>query len=269
MSRAEAPLLAGMRAGIPQLMLGIRASRTTEIVRIAKSTGHQCIMIDLEHSAMPIDTAAQLCATANDLGLTSLVRIPEKEYGVIGRLLDGGAHGIVAPRVETAEEAGIIAAACRFPPEGHRSQLAMVPHFGMTPTPAATMNPEVNRHTIVKILIESPLGVANAREIAAVPGVDILAFGANDFTSELGVPGEYRDPRVAEAVAELAAAARESGKLAMAGGIPDPGLFAELYALGLSPLLLTGMDTDLLFEGARTRAERMRAWHEPLASGEG
>jgi 2-keto-3-deoxy-L-rhamnonate aldolase RhmA len=259
-----APMLAALRAGTPQLMLGIRSARTAEIVRIAKSTGHAVIMIDLEHSSMPIDTAAQLCATAGDLGLTSLVRIPEKEYGVIGRLLDGGAHGIIAPRVETADQARLVAEATRFPPEGHRSQLAMVPHFGMTPTPATTMNPELNRHTIVKILIESPLGIENAAEIAAVEGVDILAFGANDFTSELGIPGQYDDPRVAAAVERLAVAARDAGKLAMVGGIPDLDLFARLFALGLCPLLLTGMDTDLLFEGARTRAERFRTWHGDL-----
>ncbi|HEV7743090.1 MAG TPA: aldolase/citrate lyase family protein [Pseudolysinimonas sp.] len=259
---SSAPLLTELRAGRVQLMLGIRSARTTEIVRIAKSTGHACIMIDLEHSAMPIDTAAQLCATANDLGITALVRVPETEYGVIGRLLDGGAHGIIAPRVETADQARRVAEACRFPPEGHRSQLAMLPHFGMTPTPATTMNPELNRHTIVKILIESPLGIANVDQIAGVEGVDIVAFGANDFTSELGIPGQYRDPRVADAVSRLATAARDSGKLAMVGGIPDLELFTELYALGLCPLLLTGMDTDLLFEGARARAERFAAWHE-------
>jgi 2-keto-3-deoxy-L-rhamnonate aldolase RhmA len=263
-AQTEAPMLAELRAGRPQLMLGVRSSRTTEIARIAKSTGHHILMVDLEHSAMPIDTAAQVCATAGDLGMTALVRIPEKEYGVIGRLLDGGAHGIIAPRVETAEEALLIAQATRFPPLGHRSQLAMVPQLGMTPTPAATMNPELNRRTIVKILIESPLGIANAGEIAAVDGVDILAFGANDFTSELGIPGQYRDPRVREAVEQLIAGAQASGKLAMVGGIADLELYAELFALGLCPMLLTGMDTDLLFEGARTRAERFTTWHEGL-----
>jgi 2-keto-3-deoxy-L-rhamnonate aldolase RhmA len=259
-----APLLVALHAGRPQLMLGIRSSRTTEIVRIAKSTGHDCIMIDLEHSAMSIDIAAQMCGSASDLGLTALVRVPEKEYGVIGRLLDGGAHGIIAPRVETVEDARLIAQACRFPPSGHRSALAMVPHFGMTPTPASTMIPELNGRTVVKILIESPLGIANAPEIAAVEGVDILAFGANDFTAELGIPGRYDDPRVTDAIARLANAANDAGKLAMVGGISNLDLFAELFPLGLCPLLLTGMDTELLFEAGRTRAERFRAWQAQL-----
>ena len=54
----EARLLAELRAGRPQLVLGVRISRSTDVVRIAKSTGHHGIMIDLEHSTMSIDTAA-------------------------------------------------------------------------------------------------------------------------------------------------------------------------------------------------------------------
>ena len=71
----------------------------------------------------------------------------------------------------------------------------------MRPTPAATLNPALDDATIVQILIETPAGVASADEIAAVDGVDMLAFGANDFTAELGVPGQYGDPRVTEAIA--------------------------------------------------------------------
>jgi hypothetical protein len=51
-------LLDRLRAGEPTFMLGIRGSRTTDVVRIARSTGHHAILVDLEHSAMPIDTAA-------------------------------------------------------------------------------------------------------------------------------------------------------------------------------------------------------------------
>ena len=54
---------------------------------------------------------------------------------------------------------------------------------------------------------ETPAGVASADEIAAVDGADILAFGANDFTAELGVPGRYDDPRVTAAIAARAGSA--------------------------------------------------------------
>ena len=245
-----------LRRAEPVLMLAIRSSRTADVVRIAKSTGHHAVMVDLEHSTMPLDVAASLCATAADLGLFPFVRVREREYGALGPLLDGGAQGIVAPRVETAAEAAAIARACRFAPRGQRSQLATAPLAGMRPTPAATLNQTLDEATIVQILIETPAGVANAEEIAAVDGVDMLAFGANDFTAELGRPGRYADPRVTEAIAALAAACKRHDKPLMVGGIADRELLDGLAPRGVCPLRLTGTDTDMLYAGAAARAER-------------
>src|SRR3984893_2285936 len=129
-----------LRQGLPVAVLGIRSSRPTDVARIARSSGHHAIWVDLEHSTMPIDTAALICAAALDLGLAPFVRIPEREYGVIGRLLDGGALGIIAPRVESAEEAQDIVAACRFPPFGHRSAVGTLAHVGFQKMPAAQFN---------------------------------------------------------------------------------------------------------------------------------
>ena len=232
-------------------MLIVRGGRTAEVARIAATSGHHAVMVDLEHSTMSVDVAAQLCAAAADLGLTPLVRIPEREYGIVGRLLDGGAQGIVAPRVETVEQAAPIVAAARFPPRGHRSAIAMLP--GLPPTPAATLNPAQDARTIVQIMLETPTGVANADAIAALDGVDMLAIGANDLTSELGAPGDYAHPALRDAIVTAAAACERHGKLLMLGGTADPAL----YALGASSLRLTGTDSELLFRAARERVEAL------------
>ena len=255
-----------LRAEEPTLMLAIRGARTPEVVHIARSTGHHAVLVDLEHSTMSVDTAAVLCVTADALGLTALVRVPEREYGMIGRLLDGGAHGIVAPRIETAAQARDVARACRFAPRGQRSQIAQVPQAGMRPTPAAELGPVLDDAVVVKILIETPAGIANAGEIAAVDGVDIIALGANDLTAELGVPGDYRDPRVREAVVALADACREHDRLLMIGGIGDPALLAALLPLGACPLIMTGADSALLYQGAKASAERWSAALSPALS---
>lgn len=248
-------LLARLTAGLPTFQLGIRSARTTDIVRIARSSGHHAILVDLEHSTMSIDTAANLCAAAADLGMTPFVRPPEGEYGVIGRLLDGGAQGIVAPRIETAEQARTVARACRFPPRGQRSQLAAVPLTGMRPTPASVLNPLLDAATIVQIILETPAGIAAADDIAAVAGVDMITIGANDLTAELGIPGQYDHPSVRDAVAAAAAACRRHGKLLMLAGVGDRALHASLSELGVCPLHITGMDTDLLYGAARARVE--------------
>ena len=255
------PFLDRLHAGELTLMLGIRSSRTTEIVHIARSTGHHAVMIDLEHSTMSTDVAATLCSAADSLGLAPFVRVPEREYGMIGRVLDGGAHGIIAPRIETVEEARQVAKACRFAPRGQRSQTAMVPQLGMRPTPAGTLNPALDDTVVVQILLETPAGIANADAIAALDGVDILVFGANDFTAELGVPGQYADPRVRDAVAGAAEACRRHGKLLMVGGIADHRIYQDLVPLGVCPLVLTGTDTALLYQAANAGAAQAITWN--------
>jgi 2-keto-3-deoxy-L-rhamnonate aldolase RhmA len=56
----------------------------------------------------------------------------------------------------------------------------------------------------VQILLETPTGIANAAAIAALDGVDMLGIGVNDFTAGLGVPGQYDDPRVRDAISNEA-----------------------------------------------------------------
>ena len=260
---APNPFLDRLRDGELTLMLGIRSSRTADVVRIAREAGYHAVMIDLEHSTMPLDVAAQLCATAGDLGLTPFVRVPEQDYGTIGRLLDGGAQGIIAPRIDTADQALAVARACRFAPRGQRSQLATVPQFGLRPTPASIMNPALDRATIVQTLIETPAGVASADAIAQLDGVDMLAIGVNDLTAELGVPGRYDDLRVRDAVATAARACQRHGKLLMVGGIADLAILDDLAPLGVCPLQLAGTDTELLFTGAAARAGKFAQWRRP------
>lgn len=253
-----------LREGRPVLALGVRTSRTPDIARLAKASGHDVIWIDLEHSAISIDATAQICLTALDIGLVPFVRIPEREYGVIGRLLDGGAAGIMAPRIETAAQAADLVAACRFPPYGHRSAIATLPHVGYQKMPVKTLNEKMNQLTVLKVLIESPEGIRNLAEIAAVPGVDILGIGTNDLSAELGVPGEFQHPLVRQAHEQALEACKKAGKPLMIGGISDAAYSAALIKRGAAPFLMTGIDTDMMLAIFQARAlQALESVHHP------
>ena len=218
-------------------------------------------MVDLEHSAISVATATEMCCAANDLGLTPFVRVPERDYGIIGRLLDGGACGMIAPRIETVAQAEELARACRFPPDGQRSQLAMVPQYGMRPMPARELNPLLDASTIVQVLLETPTGIENAEAIAALPGVDMLSVGANDLCAELGIPGQFADPRLRDCLATVAEACKKHDKPFMLGGIGDLAILKTLMPLGIAPLYQTGTDTDMIFSAADQRSRRLLEWH--------
>jgi 4-hydroxy-2-oxoheptanedioate aldolase len=246
-------LLRRLVHGLPITALGIRSSRTAEIARLAKASGHDAIWVDLEHSSMPVDVAAQICSCAFDLGLFPFVRIPEREYGIIGRLLDGGAVGVIAPRTETAAQAAEFVAACRFPPLGHRSTIALLPSVNYRRLPAAELNEIANSQTLVNVLVESAWGIENLAAMAAVPGVDLISIGTNDLCAELGVPGDFRHPKVRAAHDHALAVCRSGRKPLAIGGIGDLAYSAELVRLGAVPFLMTGIDTDMLLSAASER----------------
>jgi 4-hydroxy-2-oxoheptanedioate aldolase len=259
--QSGADLLARLRRREAVVALGVRHARTPEIARIAAAAGYDALWVDLEHSAMPIDTAAQICHAALDLGLFPLARTPERDLGVIGRLLDGGALGIIAPRIETADEAAAVVAACRFPPLGHRSAIAALSSLAFAPLAPAALYEAANRSVLVKILVESPRGIDNIEAIAAVEGVDLVGIGANDLSAELGVPGQTSHPRMRTAIGAALAACSRVGTPLVVGGIADADALARWIDDGAATFLMAGIDTDVLLAAAR---ERVRQAHTLL-----
>jgi 2-keto-3-deoxy-L-rhamnonate aldolase RhmA len=240
--------------GMPLLSLGIRNARTAEIVRMAKTAGFGLVWIDLEHSSISIDCAAQIMVSAADLGLEAWARVPEREYGVIGRLLDGGATGIVAPRVETADEAQRVVDAARFPPRGQRSQIGLLPQANYQRMSAAELMRRADLVTTVHILLESAEGIRNADAIAAIDGVDVLHVGMNDLSVDLGHVDNLRHADMFDACKRVIAAAHGHGKLAVVGGCSDSAQWLELLDAGAVPLVFAAIDTDLLSAGLIQRA---------------
>jgi 2-keto-3-deoxy-L-rhamnonate aldolase RhmA len=247
-----------LRDGEPVLSLGIRNARTTEIVRLAKCAGFGMLWIDLEHCSMTVDQAAQIAATALDLGIEGWVRTTERDCSVVGRLLDGGVTGIIAPRIETAEEARQVVSAARFPPRGLRSQITLLPQLGYRRVAPAELMRDAEHATSVHVLLESAKGIAAAEAIAAVDGVDILHVGVNDLSVDLGHAGNPTHDEVINACQHVIEAAKRHGKLAVVGGLADPVCCGELFRAGAAPLIFAAIDTDLLATGLVQRAQEWR-----------
>ena len=253
-----AELVQRLRARQKVIALGIRSARTTDAVRWAKAAGYDTIWVDMEHSSLPVDTVSQLCSCAVDLGLMPWVRVPERDYGTVNRVLDGGALGVIVPRVETVEQARDAVIATRFPPLGQRSQLATLPYVNFEKLPARELNRRVNEATVLKVLIESRAGVEAADAIAALEGVDVLALGCNDLSADMGHTGESAHPEVVAACREVIAAAQRHGKVAIVGGMPEGEALDQLRREGAAPFIFAGIDTDVYLAALRERVEQAR-----------
>jgi 2-keto-3-deoxy-L-rhamnonate aldolase RhmA len=259
MSTVPNHALRQLRAGKLAIGLGVRNARTVDIAQIAKTSGFDWLFIDGEHSSMDLDMAAQIACASLAVGITPLVRVAGFEHWHASRILDNGAQGIFFPHVDSAQEAKRVADACRFPPVGKRSMGGGLQQTGFASMPIGETARVVNEETLVAVMIESPQGVANCEEIAAVPGVDALLIGTNDLCFEMGIPGQFNDARVGDAYRKVIAACRKHGKFPGMGGMYTPELLERHIAMGVQ-LILCGSDFSLLMQAGAARASLVRGF---------
>ena len=261
MSTVPNHALRQLRAGKLAVGMGVRNARTVDIAQIARTCGYDWLFIDCEHSSMDLDTAAQISAASLAVGITPVVRVPGVEHWHASRILDNGAQGIVVPHVDDAAQAKRVASACRFPPVGHRSMGGGLQQLGFAPVPVGEAAKIVNEETLVVVMLESPQAIAKCDEIAAVPGIDALLIGTNDLCFEMGIPGQFNDPRVVEAYTKLIAACKKHGKFPGMGGMYTAELLERHINMGVQ-LILSGSDFSLLMQAAGARAKLVRGFEK-------
>jgi 2-keto-3-deoxy-L-rhamnonate aldolase RhmA len=248
-----------LTAGEMALGVILRQSRTVDIAPIMKACGYDWLFLDLEHNSMDLDTAVQISVAALGAGIAPVARVPARQLWMATRILDGGGLGIVVPHVDTPAETRTIAAALRYPPQGHRSVAGGLPHFGYEKKALAETCAEINAATMVVVMLETPLAIENADAIAAVPGIDSLLIGTNDLAMELGIPGGFGDARIAAAYQKVVDACRKHGKHAGVGGIADEALLRRYIEMGVR-LVLPGSDLSFMQTAASATAATMRGF---------
>lgn len=232
--------------GIPALLH--IATPSLSIVESALFNGYDGVVIDLQHGEIGLETACtMLRAIPRDVRY-AYARVASIDSGAIGRLMDSGARGIIAPTIESADEARALVAATKYPPLGRRSLGPSRPQLysGSSYTDAGNDTVEC----IVQI--ETRRGLDAAEEILAVPGVGSVYIGPADLAVSFGLPGrpDWTDGPVSDAVAEIAKVARAHGRTC--------GIYASspAYAGGLERAELidyVGLGIDLLMVGAQAR----------------
>ncbi|HTY65237.1 MAG TPA: aldolase/citrate lyase family protein [Rhizomicrobium sp.] len=239
------------------LSMSIRLVRTMEIAALAQSAGFDSIYIDVEHSSFSLDTTSQICMAGLASGITPFVRVPSID--VIPRVLDGGALGVIAPHVQSAQDAARVVRAAKYPPLGDRSFTGALPQLGFRPFSAAEALPALNDATTVVAMIESAEALGAVDEIAAVDGVDLLFIGTNDLCLSLGIPGQFDHALVRDSYTRTMGACRRHGKHLGIGGLAgQPKLVAEFIKLG-ARYVSTGTDLSFLLGAATARVKQMRA----------
>lgn len=236
----------------------VRFARSIEIAPIAKTAGFDTLYVDLEHNTLAIDTCCQICISAQQIGITPLVRVPANTPEYIGRVLDGGAMGVITPHVRSASEARAMVELVKFPPLGRRSAGGVLSHYQYRNFPSAETNAAMNDATSLVVMLETVAALENVEDIIATDGVDMLLIGSNDLTGEMGIPGQYDHPRLRDAFARAISAAGKVGKHVGVGGLAArDDLMTQFVQMG-ARYVSTGTDLSFLLSACSQKARFVR-----------
>jgi len=175
--------------------------------------GWDSVTVDMQHGVQDYQSMVQCFQAMQAHPVTPLVRVPWNEPGIIGKVLDGGAWGVICPMVNSAAEARALADACLYPPAGKRSngpiRAAM---YGEASSYQTIANDEV----MVIPMIETQQGVDNIDEILSVPGITGIYIGPSDLGLSLGmIPTlDREEPNILEIYKRLLASCKRRGKFA-------------------------------------------------------
>ncbi|MFN8559036.1 MAG: aldolase/citrate lyase family protein [Dehalococcoidia bacterium] len=213
----ENTVLAKWRAGQSTVggWLSIPSAYSAEIMA---HQGFDWLCVDMQHGQIDYPDAVRMFTAISTTATIPFVRVPWNDPAIIMKVLDAGAYGVIVPLVNTRADAELAVGACRYPPEGFRSNGAnrAILYAGRDYVANA------NREIACIPMIETKQGIDNLDDILSVPGVNAVYIGPSDLSFALGLPPAMDSglPLHVETVANILAACKRRG---VAAGIHTGG----------------------------------------------
>lgn len=159
--------------------LGLPCNMSAEVVARA---GFESVTLDMQHGCIPFENVVPMFQAIGQTDAVPMIRVPWNEPGIIMRVLDAGAMGVICPMINTVEEAKALVQACRYPPLGGRSNGPFRASFVYGGDYVKHANEEV----LVFAMIETETAISNLSEILKVEGLDGTYVGPSDLGLSMG-----------------------------------------------------------------------------------
>ena len=220
-------------------------------------TGLDYVIIDMEHSPIGAEHAAELVGVASGAGLAPFVRVDELSRSPILKMLDVGAAGLIVPQLETVEQARQLVGWAKFAPVGNRGYCpSRDGGWGLDENYAGGMSGYMdwaNRNTLLIPQCETAGCLEHIEEIVAIEGVDGIFIGPFDLSIALGIPGRFDDPRHIAAVERVRLACERANKpCIMFCGSAEAA--AGYFAQGFTSVTVS-LDISILIDAAKAMSD--------------
>jgi 2-keto-3-deoxy-L-rhamnonate aldolase RhmA len=218
-------------------------------VEMIAALGFDWLLIDMEHIPMSKVTLRDILIACKGSESVPIVRVASSSAEHFQAALDMGAQGVMAPMINTADDAALAVRYCRYPPQGRR---------GFGPIRAArymkeaeSYRKEANEEILLFVQIETPEAVRNASAILGTPGIDGLFIGNGDLANFLNGDAKAGSANVQKVVDDLIGMASSAS---IPVGLPtwSPEEFSRYVEQGAQLLTIGG---DLAFLAVQAEAE--------------
>ena len=216
--------------------------------------GWDSVTVDMQHGVTHYDSAIECLRAITTTAAVPMVRVPWNEPGIIMKMIDGGAFGVICPMVSNREDAERFVGACRYPPEGYRS----IGPIRASLYAGADYISKAAELVVTLAMIETKEAMGNLDEIMSTPGLDGVYIGPNDLSIGLGRPPslDTRDEVAMDAIIRIQERAEAHG---IVTGIhcAVPGYATEMVERGFD-LVTVGSDARFIIAGGGAVVTEMR-----------
>ena len=165
---------------------------------------------EMQHSTLEFKDIEAMIDACPHVAAIPMIRLPDAQEWHIQHATDIGVLGVIVPTVDDVDRAREAAKWSRYPPVARRSsgqgQARSIWGINGIDYPKT-----INDNMLVVVMIETPTGVANAYDIASVPGVDVVIVGNNDLSVFSGFP--QNDDRYQTMVTKIHDETLRAGKI--------------------------------------------------------
>ena len=186
------------------------------VTGILGSAGFDYVVIDGEHGRNDRAYVENHVRAASASGIVPFVRVLENSPALIQSMLDVGAHGVVVPHVDTAQDARQAVEAARYAPRGRRGMCPACNSGGYTLDGWIERTRNADANIMIIPILESRKSIENVEEIMTVDGIDVVLFGPGDLSADMGLDLTTDIALLMDAWRRVVAAAKAAGKYILA-----------------------------------------------------
>ena len=223
---------------------------------VMAQAGWDSVTVDLQHGVQDYQSMVACFQAMQSHPVLPMARVPWNEPGIVGKVLDAGAYGVICPMVNTRAEAEAFVSYCRYPPTGKRSNGPIrAGIYGVSTSYQSTANQEV----LCLPMIETQEAVDNLDAILDVPGVDAVYIGPSDLGFSMGlVPVlDREEPVILDIYKKILDATKRRGLRACVH-CGSPAYAKRMIAMGFH-LVTISNDSGLMLGAARAAVTAARA----------